>query len=87
MQNELPLATTTSSVSGAGRAALETRDAHNSLPMGRERVEIHKGVNLRIEHGELVAIVGPSGSGKSTLLSIISGPDSPTSGQVFVDGV
>ncbi|HEX9037190.1 MAG TPA: ABC transporter ATP-binding protein [Ktedonobacterales bacterium] len=72
---------------GAGVAALETRDARKSLPLGRERVEILKGVSLRIEHGELVAMVGPSGSGKSTLLGIISGLDSPTSGQVFVDGV
>jgi putative ABC transport system ATP-binding protein len=87
MQNELPLTTTTSPASGAGQATLETRDAHKSLPMGRERVEILKGVSLRIEHGEFVAIVGPSGSGKSTLLGIISGLDSPTSGQVFVDGV
>ncbi len=80
----------TASISPAGgvsHAALETRDAHKSLSMGRERVEILKGVNLRIEHGEFVAIVGPSGSGKSTLLGIISGLDSPTSGLVFVDGV
>jgi putative ABC transport system ATP-binding protein len=81
------LAATTSSATGAKVAALETLDARKSLPLGRERIEILKGVSLRIEHGEFVAIVGPSGSGKSTLLGIISGLDSPTSGQVFVDGV
>jgi putative ABC transport system ATP-binding protein len=77
----------TSATKVADAAALEARDARKSLPLGRERIEILKGVSLRIEHGELVAIVGPSGSGKSTLLGIISGLDSPTSGQVFVDGV
>lgn len=68
-------------------AALEGIDLYKSLPLGRERIDILKGVNLRIEHGELVAIVGPSGSGKSTLLGIIAGLDSPTSGKVLVDGV
>jgi putative ABC transport system ATP-binding protein len=68
-------------------AALEAHDVRKSLPLGRERVDILKGISLRIEHGELVAIVGPSGSGKSTLLGIISGLDTPTAGQVLVDGV
>ena len=68
-------------------AALEARDVHKSLPLGHERIEILRGISLRIEHGEFVAIVGPSGSGKSTLLGIIAGLDSPTSGQVLVDGV
>ena len=58
-----------------------------SLLLGREQIEILKGINLEIHHGELVAIVGPSGSGKSTLLGIIAGLDTPTSGQVLIDGV
>jgi putative ABC transport system ATP-binding protein len=70
-----------------GAAALEGRDIRKSLPLGKERIDILKGISLRIEPGELVAIVGPSGSGKSTLLGIIAGLDSPTSGQVLVDGV
>src|SRR5689334_16970972 len=68
-------------------AALEGIDLRKSLPLGRERIDILKGINLRIEHGEFAAIVGPSGSGKSTLLGIIAGLDSPTSGNVLVDGV
>jgi putative ABC transport system ATP-binding protein len=68
-------------------AALEARNVTKSLPLGRERISILKGITLCIEHGEFVAIIGPSGSGKSTLLGIIAGLDNPSSGQVFVDGV
>ena len=79
--------TSAAQTSPARPAALEALDVRKSLPLGRERIEILKGISLRIEHGELVAIVGPSGSGKSTLLGIISGLDAPTAGQVLVDGV
>ena len=46
-----------------------------------------KGVDLDIEEGQLVAIVGPSGSGKSTMLNMITGIDHPTGGQVVINGV
>lgn len=67
--------------------ALEAIDVRKSLPLGREQIEILRGVSLRVARGDFVAIVGPSGSGKSTLLGIIAGLDNPTSGQVLVDGV
>ncbi len=67
-------------------AALEARDVRKSLPLATGQVEILRGISFRIARGEFTAIVGPSGSGKSTLLGIISGLDSPTSGQVFIDG-
>jgi putative ABC transport system ATP-binding protein len=86
MNNTIPQQTS-SSVTQAETAALEAIDIRKSLPLGRERIDILKGISLRIAHGEFAAIVGPSGSGKSTLLGIIAGLDSPTSGQVLVDGV
>jgi len=49
-------------------------------------LRVLKGVNLEINEGEFVAIVGPSGSGKSTLINMITGIDRPTSGEVFVAG-
>ena len=49
-------------------------------------LEVLKGVNLKVEKGEIVAIVGKSGAGKTTLLQIIGTLDRPTKGQVFMDG-
>ncbi len=68
-------------------AALEGIDIRKSLRLGRERIEILKGINLSVDRGEFVAIMGPSGSGKSTLLGIIAGLDNPTSGRVLIDGI
>ncbi|MFF0389378.1 ABC transporter ATP-binding protein [Kitasatospora sp. NPDC004615] len=53
---------------------------------GTPPLRILHGIDLTIEHGELVAVVGPSGSGKSTLLALIGTLDRPTSGTVAVDG-
>ncbi|GER86926.1 putative ABC transporter ATP-binding protein [Dictyobacter vulcani] len=66
---------------------MDVRDITKSLPLGRERIDILKGISFQILSGEFVSIVGPSGSGKSTLLGIIAGLDNPTSGQVLVDGI
>ena len=49
-------------------------------------IEVLKGIDLAIEEGELVAIVGPSGSGKSTLLNMMGALDRPSSGEVLIDG-
>jgi putative ABC transport system ATP-binding protein len=69
------------------RIVMDVRDITKSLPLGRERIEILRGISFQITSGEFVSIIGPSGSGKSTLLGIIAGLDNPTSGQVLIDGV
>ncbi len=69
------------------KVVMDVRDITKSLPLGRERIDILKGISFQIMSGEFVSIAGPSGSGKSTLLGIIAGLDNPTSGQVLIDGV
>lgn len=51
------------------------------------KVAALRGINISIERGEFVSIVGPSGSGKSTLLNVIGALDRPTSGKVFINGI
>ena len=65
---------------------LETKDLRKIYGSGDTEVRALDGVNLHIENGEFVAIVGTSGSGKSTLLHMLGGLDRPTEGKVFVDG-
>ncbi|NGY60907.1 ABC transporter ATP-binding protein [Lentzea sp. NEAU-D13] len=65
---------------------LELRGVHRVHGTGDTAVTALDDVSLAVEPGELVAVMGPSGSGKSTLLNLAGGLDSPTSGQVLVDG-
>lgn len=64
---------------------LRTIDLCKSYGKNETKVEALKNVNISINQGEFVAVVGPSGSGKSTLLHLLGGVDSPTSGKVIID--
>lgn len=68
-------------------AILETKSIHKSYVMGRSRLEVLKGIDLTVQEGSVVAIVGPSGVGKSTLLHILGALDRPDEGSIYVDGV
>ncbi len=65
---------------------LELRNIHRTYTMGKTDVPVLKGVNLTLNKGELVGLVGPSGSGKSTLLHTAGLLEKPTSGDVFLNG-
>src|SRR5881394_3220709 len=65
---------------------LETRSLRKSFGEGEAAVEALRGVDLGVQQGELLAIMGRSGSGKSTLLTLLGGVDVPTSGQVLLEG-
>lgn len=63
------------------------RDVTLQLPLGGEAIHILRGVSFSIPRKAWIAIMGASGSGKSTLLGILAGLDTPSSGQVVVDGI
>ncbi|SIR93014.1 putative ABC transport system ATP-binding protein [Micromonospora avicenniae] len=73
-------------MSGVDAVVLELRDVHRTHGTGPAAVHALRGVSLAVRPGELVAVMGPSGSGKSTLLALAGGLDSPTAGEVHVDG-
>jgi putative ABC transport system ATP-binding protein len=65
---------------------LSTRSLHRSFTQGDVTIEVLRGVDLDVQPGEIVALLGPSGSGKSTLLHLLGGLDRPTRGQIHLQG-
>ena len=65
---------------------VELKNVSKSYKIGEKEFKALNSINLSIKKGELVVILGPSGAGKSTLLNLIGGMDSPTSGEVIIDG-
>ncbi len=63
--------------------AIEVRDLHKSFGDN----EVLKGIELKVDNGDVVCVIGPSGSGKSTLLRCVNLLEQPTSGDVFVEGI
>ncbi len=66
---------------------IEIKDLHKSYKMGSNSLHVLKGINFKVEEGELVAIMGSSGSGKSTLLNILGMLDEADSGSYDLDGI
>lgn len=66
---------------------VEVAEVTREYPMGESVVHALRGISMRVNRGQLVAVKGRSGSGKTTLLNIIGGLDRPSSGKVHVDGV
>jgi putative ABC transport system ATP-binding protein len=66
---------------------VEAVDLKKTYMLGKIPVEALRGVNLKVESGDFLAVLGPSGSGKSTLLNLIGALDKPTAGTLLIDGV
>lgn len=66
---------------------IEVKDATKTYQMGETTIVANDALNFSVQQGELTVILGPSGAGKSTILNILGGMDSPTSGQILIDGV
>jgi len=65
---------------------IEIRNIIRDFPLGQETVHVLKGIDLDIESGDYIAIMGPSGSGKSTLMNLLGCLDTPTSGSYILNG-
>ena len=70
----------------SSQSLVQIRGVHKHFTRGSERIEVLKGVSIDIPKGDYLALMGPSGSGKTTLLNLMGGLDTPSGGDVEVDG-
>ena len=68
-------------------AFIEVKNLTKTYQMGEVTIKALENVSFSIDKGELVVVLGPSGAGKTTILNILGGMDSPTSGEIIIDGV
>lgn len=68
-------------------AVIQFQDVHKVYPLGKTEVHALRGVTFQIEQGDFISIAGPSGSGKSTILNLAGCIDTPSRGEVLIDGV
>lgn len=66
--------------------AVETENLGKTFKLGRVEVEVLRDIDLKVEQGEFLSVMGPSGSGKSTLLYLMGGLDKPTTGNIKIKG-
>ena len=69
-----------------GALAIRVENLTRSYQMGAQEIQALAGLDLEVQPGEFVALMGPSGSGKSTALNLIGGLDRPTAGEIWIDG-
>lgn len=70
----------------AGESIVEVRGLEKTYKREKFEIKVLQGIDLTVQLGEYVALMGPSGSGKSTLLNVLAGIDNPTSGEVLIGG-
>jgi putative ABC transport system ATP-binding protein len=75
-----------SAPSSAAHPAIEARELYRFYHIGDDETQALRGVSMRVNAGEIVAVVGPSGSGKSTLMACLAGLDEPDGGFVYING-